>query len=80
LRFCARATSRCAFPITITRPPDHVYLRPHGPGGRYQGSYDDETLRDWARHIRRWEREGQDVVCFFDNDQKSAAPPGIRCA
>jgi uncharacterized protein YecE (DUF72 family) len=52
----------------------HVYLRPHGPGGRYQGSYDDTTLRTWARRMRRWQREGRDVFCFFDNDQKSAAP------
>jgi uncharacterized protein YecE (DUF72 family) len=56
----------------------HVYLRPHGPGGRYQGSYDDKTLRDWARRIRGWQREGRDVFCFFDNDQKSAAPKDAR--
>jgi uncharacterized protein YecE (DUF72 family) len=56
----------------------HVYLRPHGPGGRYRGSYDDETLRDWTRRIRRWQREGRDVFCFFDNDQKSAAPKDAR--
>jgi uncharacterized protein YecE (DUF72 family) len=56
----------------------HVYLRPHGPGGRYQGSYGDETFRDWARHIARWRRQGRDVFCFFDNDQKSAAPLDAR--
>jgi uncharacterized protein YecE (DUF72 family) len=52
----------------------HVYLRPHGPGGRYQGSYSIETLENWAQRIRRWRRAGRDVFCFFDNDQKSAAP------
>jgi uncharacterized protein YecE (DUF72 family) len=56
----------------------HIYLRPHGPGGRYEGSYDDMTLRNWARHIHRWQREGHDVFCFFDNDQKSAAPRDAR--
>jgi uncharacterized protein YecE (DUF72 family) len=56
----------------------HVYLRPHGPGGRYRGSYDDATLRAWARRIRRWQRDGRDVFCFFDNDQKSAAPMDAR--
>jgi len=59
-------------PWVVTAP--HVYLRPHGPGGRYRGSYDDKTLRDWRRRIRGWRREGRDVFCFFDNDQKSAAP------
>jgi len=56
----------------------HVYLRPHGPGGRYQGSYRADVLRNWAVQIRRWQRQGRDVFCFFDNDQKSAAPKDAR--
>jgi len=57
---------------------EHVYIRPHGPGGRYRGNYDDATLDTWARRIRRWRREDRDVFCFFDNDQKSAAPHDAR--
>jgi uncharacterized protein YecE (DUF72 family) len=56
----------------------HVYLRPHGPGGRYRGSYRIEVLGTWARRIRRWRQQGHDVFCFFDNDQKSAAPNDAR--
>jgi uncharacterized protein YecE (DUF72 family) len=52
----------------------HVYIRGHGPGGRYAGHYDDRTLRLWGRRIRQWHRERRDVYCYFDNDQKSAAP------
>ena len=52
----------------------HVYLRPHGPEGRYAGSYGDETLRNWAERISAWRAEGRAVYCYFDNDQKSAAP------
>ncbi len=52
----------------------HVYVRGHGPGGRYKGNYSDATLRDWARNIRRWKRQHRDVFVYFDNDQKSAAP------
>ena len=63
-------------PWVVTAP--HVYLRAHGPGGRYRGSYDDKTLRNWRRRIRGWQREGRDVFCFFDNDQKSAAPKDAR--
>jgi uncharacterized protein YecE (DUF72 family) len=59
-------------PWIVTAP--HVYLRPHGPGGCYRGSYGEKTLRDWTRRIRAWQRDGRDVFCFFDNDQKSAAP------
>ena len=51
-----------------------VYVRGHGPGGHYRGHYSEKTLRDWARHCRRWQRRGRDVYVYFDNDQKSAAP------
>lgn len=55
-----------------------VYLRPHGPGGRYAGRYDERWMRQTARDIVRWRGEGRDVYCFFDNDQKSAAPLDAR--
>jgi uncharacterized protein YecE (DUF72 family) len=51
-----------------------VYVRNHGPSGRYHGSYTDAVLKDWARAIRGWRSEGREVWCFFDNDVKSAAP------
>ena len=53
---------------------DHVYVRGHGPGGRYKDNYAEGTLREWAAHIRKWRRQGRCVFVFFDNDQKSAAP------
>ena len=51
-----------------------VYVRGHGPGGRYKGSYSDKTLHEWARKIAGWQRQRRDVYVYFDNDQKSAAP------
>lgn len=51
-----------------------VYLRGHGPTGRYRGHYSESTLREWARKIRTWRRGRRDVYVYFDNDQKSAAP------
>jgi len=51
-----------------------VYIRAHGPSGRYHGNYTDGTLRDWARQIVQWQRQGKAVHCYFDNDVKSAAP------
>jgi uncharacterized protein YecE (DUF72 family) len=52
----------------------HVYVRGHGPGGRYKDHYPDETLRRWAADMRRWKRQRRTVYVYFDNDQKSAAP------
>jgi uncharacterized protein YecE (DUF72 family) len=52
----------------------HVYVRGHGPDGRYRDHYPVKTLRVWARHIGKWRRQRRTVFVFFDNDQKSAAP------
>ena len=52
----------------------HVYVRGHGPGGAYKGHYSTTALRNWARAIATWQREGRAVYVYFDNDQKSAAP------
>ena len=52
----------------------HVYVRGHGPTGRYKGNYSDRTLRAWADAIAGWRRQRRLVFVYFDNDQKSAAP------
>jgi uncharacterized protein YecE (DUF72 family) len=53
---------------------DHVYIRGHGPTGRYHGRYRKPTLDQWADSIGRWKRRRKTVFCYFDNDVKSAAP------
>jgi uncharacterized protein YecE (DUF72 family) len=61
-------------PAPWKRTADFVYLRGHGPGGRYKGHYRPSALADWARRIKSWSKQGCDVFVYFDNDQKSAAP------
>lgn len=56
----------------------HVYIRGHGPTGEYKDRYPVRTLRLWAESIKKWKRRGMDVYCYFDNDQKSAAPKDAR--
>jgi uncharacterized protein YecE (DUF72 family) len=56
----------------------HVYVRGHGPGGRYRDNYPEATLRAWARSIAQWRRQRREVYVYFDNDQKSAAPQDAR--
>ncbi len=43
-------------PIELTA--DWTYVRLHGPGGRYQGSYSEEVLAGWAERLDGWRRRG----------------------
>ena len=56
----------------------HVYIRGHGPSGRYEGSYAPATLRRWADAILTWKSRGCEVFVYFDNDQKAAAPADAK--
>src|SRR5207248_9424810 len=58
-------------PLTVTA--DLVYIRLHGPGGKYQRSYSDAALRRWAKRIVEWARGGIDVHAYFDNDDSAYA-------
>jgi uncharacterized protein YecE (DUF72 family) len=58
-------------PTVVTA--DFVYVRLHGPGAAYCGSYDGRTLSSWARRFHAWRDAGRDVYCFFDNDEKGFA-------
>lgn len=51
-----------------------VFVRGHGPTGRYYGHYQEATLKRWAATFDEWRQSGLEVFCYFDNDQKSAAP------
>lgn len=75
----AKGAAFCIYDLAGERSPVEVsaafvYLRLHGPGDAYQGSYDGRTLFGWARRIVRWSRDGKDVYCYFDNDQNGCAP------
>jgi uncharacterized protein YecE (DUF72 family) len=59
-------------PIEVTS--DFVYLRLHGPGGKYQGSYSSAKLKEWARRIKRWANRLAAVYVYFDNDDSGFAP------
>jgi uncharacterized protein YecE (DUF72 family) len=50
-----------------------TYIRLHGPGGAYQGSYPAATLRQWAARIREWQKDLRAVYVYFDNDQAAYA-------
>jgi uncharacterized protein YecE (DUF72 family) len=56
----------------------HVYVRGHGPSGRYHGRYPMRILRRWADAALAWESKHYNVFIYFDNDQKAAAPQDAR--
>jgi uncharacterized protein YecE (DUF72 family) len=61
-------------PAPWKRTADFVYVRAHGPTGRYKGHYSNATLSDWSDRLKRLKKRGFDSYAYFDNDQKSAAP------
>lgn len=56
-------------PITA----DFVYIRRHGAGALYAGSYSRTALRREAERIRRWLAEGRSVYVYFNNDANAHA-------
>ena len=51
-----------------------VYVRFHGASGRYNGSYPEERLADWARWLEEPAGKGVDVYVYFNNDVDGHAP------
>jgi uncharacterized protein YecE (DUF72 family) len=45
-----------------------VYVRFHGAGARYGGSYSSQRLSAWARRIAGWAADGLPVWAYFNND------------
>ncbi|MBC6113137.1 DUF72 domain-containing protein [Pedobacter sp. CCM 8938] len=56
----------------VNMDADFVYLRFHGPGGNYRGSYDESFLAEYASYISDWLNEGKDVYVYFNNTMGEA--------
>jgi uncharacterized protein YecE (DUF72 family) len=69
--FCIFEIAGFASELPITA--DFTYIRLHGPGGAYQGSYSEATLQQWADRIDAWRKELRSVHLYFDNDQAGYA-------
>ena len=55
-----------------------AYVRLHGPGGAYRGSYDTQTLAGWAGAFSTWTAQDRDVYCYFDNDEAGYAAQNAK--
>jgi uncharacterized protein YecE (DUF72 family) len=69
--FCIYQLEHHLSPLQVTA--DFVYIRLHGPGNKYQGSYSASMLKKWADRFNRWRDEKKEVFVYFDNDQAAYA-------
>ncbi len=79
----SRNIAFCLFHLAGRETPrfvtaDFVYVRLHGPGAAYQGSYSDDALRSWQARLEGWRDAGLDVYVYFDNDEKAYAAEDAR--
>jgi uncharacterized protein YecE (DUF72 family) len=56
----------------IDNAASFAYLRFHGPGGNYRGSYDDSILYEYATYIREWLSESKQIFVYFNNTMGNA--------
>ncbi|MCU1324730.1 MAG: hypothetical protein JWN34_100 [Bryobacterales bacterium] len=71
----------CIYDLAGFQSPRHVtadftYVRLHGPGNAYQGSYPVQDLEKWLRQIQDWNLS--EAWVFFDNDQAAYAVENAR--
>ncbi len=70
--YCIYELSGYRSPVMVTA--DWTYVRLHGPGGKYQGSYDRQALNGWATQVVKWSRSLKAIYVYFDNDDSAYAP------
>jgi len=68
--YCIFELDRFVSPLEITA--DFAYVRLHGPGGKYQGCYSRQKLRQWAKRVAAWSKL-RAIYIYFDNDQAGYA-------
>ena len=70
--FCIFELAGFTTPLEITA--DWTYIRLHGPGGKYQGSYSRAQLGVWAKRLHEWSDTLRSLYVYFDNDEAGYAP------
>ena len=70
--FCIYELAGYHSPLDVTS--DFSYVRLHGPEqGKYQGSYSDARLSEWAKWIKTQSGTLKAIYVYFDNDQHGYA-------
>jgi len=71
LTFCIHDMPGIISPRAVTA--DIIYIRFHGPTGRYQGNYSKAALRDWAEWIKDHAKNTRSIFAYFNNDYNAYA-------
>ncbi len=69
--FCIHDLGGLKTPRVITG--DVIYIRFHGPTGRYAGNYTKKALKDWATWIKENISKVTAVYTYFNNDYNAYA-------
>lgn len=70
--FCIYELAGYHSPFEITA--NWTYVRLHGPTvHKYQGSYSDARMREWAKRIEKWGKTLDALYIYFDNDDSAYA-------
>jgi len=73
---CLSDIPRC--PVTRPNNTSFVYVRRHGPGGRYRGCYTPAQIAADAADIRQWLDKGRRVFVYYNNDVDGYAVDNAR--
>lgn len=74
--FCIADLQDCPTPFVVTA--DFAYVRFHGSGGTYWGSYSDAELGQWAERLRSVAPRLRAIYVYFNNDAEGAAVRDAR--
>ncbi len=69
--FCIFELGDLISPKEVTA--DFIYIRLHGPGNKYRGSYNENTLSYWKGRFTGWSENVKEIYCYFDNDDSGFA-------
>ncbi len=74
--FCIHDMPGVISPRVITA--DIIYIRFHGPTGKYEGNYSKSALQNWAQWVKENSREARSVYVYFNNDIHANAVRNAR--
>jgi len=72
ITFCIYELNGFITPKELTS--DTVYIRLHGTGSAYEGSYTKKLLMPWRGFIGEQHHKKRNVFCYFNNDAQGFAP------